>query len=111
MKYRRGKPETKKWLQTPEGQVWLENKITDKDAAKSARRDQIDIAAMKDAGLKVECVKCLHQTGHHCDLHLPDGCLDFLEVHTLRTATEITVKACCVLAGRRKRDSMEIGKQ
>jgi len=33
MKYRRGKPETKKWLQTPEGQVWIEEVADSMDMA------------------------------------------------------------------------------
>ena len=70
----------KAWLKTPEGLVWLEAKITEKDKQKKIRRRNFDIAAMKQAGLHYDCSKCLHGIGHHCEEDLPDGCMDYLEV-------------------------------
>ena len=83
-KKKRAKKKVAIWMTTPEGQAWLAEKIRTKDEVKAKERDRQDIAEMKQLGLHVECSKCLHGIGHHCDLNLPDGCTDYFEVHTLR---------------------------
>lgn len=86
---KKSKAEIRVWLKTPEGKDWLERKIQEKCARKNARKTREDIAAIRRVGLRLECSKCLHAIGHHCQLDLPNGCLDYLEVSTLRTATDI----------------------
>ncbi|MFH0809856.1 MAG: hypothetical protein V2A77_05240 [Pseudomonadota bacterium] len=81
---KRSKAEIRVWLQTEEAQAWLQRKIDEKNEGKAERRKRQDMAEMKRRGLHVECTKCLHGTGGHCLLILPDGCLDYLEVGTCK---------------------------
>ena len=82
---RRSKSEIRAWLKTPAGEAWLEAKIAAKNVGKSQRRKLEAMAEMQNRGLHVECSQCLHGIGDHCPWKLPDGCEDYLEVHTGRT--------------------------
>jgi hypothetical protein len=81
---RKSKSEVKKWLATNDGQKWLHETICKNKEAKAEYRNRIDTAAMESAGVIVDCNKCLHKIGGHCDLNLPRGCFDYLEVGTLK---------------------------
>jgi hypothetical protein len=76
----RSKEETKLWLKTEQGQQWLEKRIEQNCVGKSACRKLKTIKKMQQLGLHYDCSKCLHEIGHHCSWHLPDGCPDFLMV-------------------------------
>jgi len=76
----RSRSRTSAWLKTPDGLRWLEAKITEKDEDKKIRRRNFDIAAMKQAGLHYDCLKCIHGLLRHCEEDMPDGCMDYLEV-------------------------------
>jgi hypothetical protein len=67
----------KGWINTPEGQKWLAQKIKAKDERKSAQRKRAAIREMKDSGEHYDCADCIHGRTHSCDWNLPNGCLEF----------------------------------
>lgn len=80
LKTKRSKSEIRVWLKTEEGKAWLAGKIHEKDAEKSVQRKAQALKEVARLGLHHDCSKCLHEIGHHCSWHLPNGCQDFLEV-------------------------------
>lgn len=89
-KYKKNtKEETKKWLKTSEGKRWLSDVIDRKHKDNEFKNMVKCVETMDRLGISVDCKKCLHGIGHHCDLDLKNGCPDYLEVHTLKTIKEM----------------------
>lgn len=74
---KQSKAQVRAWLQTPEGQCWLENKKAEKEADKSLSRRLRLMSEVDRAGKVYDCSECLHGIGRHCTMALPRGCLNF----------------------------------
>ena len=71
------KAQTRVWLGTEAGKLWLARKQVERQEEKHLRRMQKEAEIMAESGASYDCRQCLHGIGRHCTNDLPHGCPSF----------------------------------
>ncbi len=66
----------RKWLKTPEGQLWLKNAIKHKQQYKAEQRRKKSLAIMADYH---SCKDCFHRLSKSCKDDMPNGCIEWYD--------------------------------